>query len=74
MRKLTGTKFCYVQLELNAIKMVGCSAVGCSNSSMNNILSFHCLPKSIELRETCLQAIRRVDVEDDQKVVMQCTF
>ena len=74
MRKLTGTKFCYVQLELNAIKMVGCSAVGCSNSSTNNILSFHCLPKSIELRETCLQAIRRVDVEDDQKVVMQCTF
>ena len=74
MRKLTGTKFCYVQLELNAIKMVGYSAVGCSNSSTNNILSFHCLPKSIELRETCLQAIRRVDVEDDQKVVMQCTF
>ena len=74
MRKLTGTKFCYVQLELNAIKMVGCSAVGCSNSSTNNILSFHCLPKSIELRETCLQAIRRVDVEDDQNVVMQCTF
>ena len=74
MRKLTGTKFCYVQLELNAIKMVGCSAVHCSNSSTNNILSFHCLPKSIELRETCLQAIRRVDVEDDQKVVMQCTF
>ena len=74
MRKLTGTKFCYVQLELNAIKMVGCSAVGCSNSSTNNILSFHFLPKSIELRETCLQAIRRVDVEDDQKVVMQCTF
>ena len=74
MRKLTGTKFCYVQLELNAMKMVGCSAVGCSNSSTNNILSFHCLPKSIELRETCLQAIRRVDVEDDQKVVMQCTF
>ena len=74
MRKLTGIKFGYVQLELNAIKMVGFSAVGCSNSSTNNNLSFHCLPKSIELRETWLQAIRRVDVEDDQKVVMQCTF
>ena len=50
--------------------MVVCSAVGCSNSSTNNNLSFHCLPKSIESRKKCLQAMRRVDIEEDQKVVL----
>ena len=50
--------------------MVGCSAVGCSNSSTNNNLSFHHLPKSIELRKKWLQAMRRVDIKEDQKVVL----
>ena len=50
--------------------MVVCSAAGCSNSSTNNNLSFHCLPKSIESRKKWLQAMRRVDIEEDQKVVL----
>ena len=57
-----------MQVELNVMKMVGCSAVGCSNSSVNNNLSFHRLPKSIELHKTWLQAMRRVNIEEDKRL------
>ena len=70
MRALTDDKLCYLKVELNAIKMVGCSAVGCSNSFTNNDWSFYCLPKFIELHKKWLQAMRRVDIKKDQKVVL----
>ena len=47
--------------------MVGRSAAACANSSANNNLRFHRLPKLIELRKKWLQAMRRVDVEEDLK-------
>ena len=50
--------------------MVGCSAEGRSKSSTNKNLSFHRSPKLIELRKKWLQAARRVDIEEDQKVVL----
>ena len=58
-----------MKVELNAMKMVGCNAVGCSNSFTNNG-SFYCLPKLIELHKKWLQAMRRVDIKKDQKVVL----
>ena len=48
--------------------MVGCSEVGCSNSSTNNNLSFRRLPKSIESRKKWLQAMRRVHIEENKQI------
>ena len=50
--------------------MVRCSVAGCSNSSTNNDLSFHHLPKSTELHKKWFLAMRRVDIEENQKVVL----
>ena len=54
--------------------MAGSSAVGCSSSSVNNILSFHCLPKWTELRKEWLQELRQLDIEEDQNVLSSSHF
>lgn len=51
-------------------KKCGCSAVSSSNSSSKKNLSLNHLSKLTGLRKKWLQAMRRVDIEEDQKVVL----
>ena len=51
-------------------KKCGCSAVSSSNSSSKKNLSLNNLSKLTGLRKKWLQAMRRVGIEEDQKVVL----